>query len=238
MAFGLLTCRRGTAAASDRGGQIQVAALEGKWLTRMGRIAKKSNTAGTPLSQSVHARTLPIGAEPIAAGGVNFRVGAPEAPGCRRRARGRSGSARGMLARGRRRGLFLRNRPVGRPGDAIPLPARRPRRRALTRSRLAIPARRTRGSVRGRRPVGVPVDRSRLARRGVDRGAGDLRAARRHVHARGNLGGRGGTARRTWPTSGSRSWRSCPWRSSGGNFGWGYDGVNLFAPFHGYGISR
>ena len=30
-------------------------------------------------------------------------------------------------------------------------------------------------------------------------------------------------------------WRSCPSAEFHGRFGWGYDGVLLFAPFHGYG---
>ncbi len=38
-----------------------------------------------------------------------------------------------------------------------------------------------------------------------------------------------------WRTSASRHSRSCRWRSSPGRFGWGYDGVFLFAPFHEYG---
>ena len=80
----------------------------------------------------------------------------------------------------------------------------RGRARLRARPGLAVPARGSARAVAGGRPLGLPLGRPRLARAGVGRRAGDLRAARRHVHARGDLGGRRGAACRTWPTSGSR----------------------------------
>ena len=66
-------------------------------------------------------------------------------------------------------------------------------------------------------------------------GAGALRAARRHLHAGGDLGrGRRGSSPH-WPTLGITVLEVMPVAEFPGRFGWGYDGVDLFAPTRLYG---
>ena len=61
-----------------------------------------------------------------------------------------------------------------------------------------------------------------------------LRDAHRHLHARRHVG-RGDRRLPRLAMSASRRSRSCRWPNSRARFGWGYDGVQLFAPTRLYG---
>ena len=64
---------------------------------------------------------------------------------------------------------------------------------------------------------------------------GHLRDARRHVHAGGHVGAPRRPSSPSSPISASRSIEMMPVADFPGRFGWGYDGVNLFAPTRLYG---
>ena len=102
----------------------------------------------------------------------------------------------------------------------IPIPPRGSSRKAPTvLPRLSIPS--------------VFVERQALER--VEPGGpGALRAAPGHVHSRGNLGRRGQKLARL-AELGVTAVEVMPVAEFPGAFGWGYDGVDLFAPFHHYG---
>ncbi len=151
-------------------------------------------------------RRLPIGAEVLPSGGVHFRVWAPRQRTVEVVLQAGPGAGRAFrLARGRR--ILLRHGPRGRRGDPLCLPSRRPRRPCPARSRVAIPARGAARSIRGRRSLDRDLDGSRPARCTLDRGPGPLRAARRHVHARGHVGRGPRAAPAPGRTRASRCWR-------------------------------
>jgi len=77
------------------------------------------------------------------------------------------------------------------------------------------------------------MDGLKMARCGNERPR-HLRNARRHIYERRNVAGRGRTAGRTGTHRHHRR-RNDAIADFPGNFGWGYDGVDLFAPFHLYG---
>ena len=120
----------------------------------------------------------------------------------------------------------------GRGGQPLPLPPRR--RRGVPGPGLALPARRPARPVAGRRPGAVRLDRRGLARGGAAR-AGPLRDARRHLHAGGHLGGGRARSCRSWRDLGVTVLEVMPVAEFPGRFGWGYDGVDLFAPTRLYG---
>ena len=64
---------------------------------------------------------------------------------------------------------------------------------------------------------------------------GDLRAARRHVHRRGHLRCGDRASCRRLSELGVTLLEVMPVAEFPGRFNWGYDGVALFAPYHGYG---
>ncbi len=136
-------------------------------------------------------------------GSTRFRLWAPGANGrrsrcawrsCRRERRGAPGGAdaapRGRLARVRGAGVEA--------WGTLPLPpARRSRR---SRSGLALQSgRRARGERPDRSPCLCLAQQS-MARTALAR-VGDLRTARRHVHAAGHVRRRRASASRTWPLS-------------------------------------
>ena len=179
-------------------------------------------------------RRYPIGAEVVEAGGAHFRVWAP--------ARKRVEVAAGGRARGRpafwnwiaRRAATSPAAPRGaRAGTRYRYPPRR--RGPLSRPGLALPAgrparRRPRWSTRGAfRWTDAAWHGAGLA------GPGDLRDAHRHLHA----------ARAPWTPPrrqlpalaelGITVLEVMPVAEFPGRFGWGYDGVDLFAPTRLYG---
>ena len=101
------------------------------------------------------------------------------------------------------------------------------RRRAFSRTgRTARP----RSSIRGAFPGPTTTWQGVAPRR-----PGRLRDARRHVHARGHVGRRGARSCRSWRGLGITMIEVMPVAEFDGRFGWGYDGVDLFAPTHLYG---
>jgi hypothetical protein len=181
----------------------------------------------SPRSQ-LSSRQVPVGAEPDPDGGVHFRVWAPR----RRQVEvvfpaGRA--ARRLVAEGD--GYFALHVDDARPARCTRFawtttrrPTRIPPRASSPKARMAP----RKSSIRG-----VRVERRRLARCHAQ-GAGALRAARRHVHAGG-----------TWAAAAARLEHlrdvgvTCiemmPVAEFPGRFGWGYDGVDLFAPTRLYG---
>ena len=83
-------------------------------------------------------------------------------------------------------------------------------------------------------PGELRVDRRRVARRRPGR-PGALRAARRHVHARRGRGRRPPSSCRRSQDLGVTVVEMMPIADFPGSFGWGYDGVNLYAPTRLYG---
>ena len=134
---------------------------------------------------------------------------------------------------GRAGRLFQRLRARNRARRPLPLPSRR-RRDPLSRSRLPLPARGAARALGGRRSLRVPV---------VGRGL----ARRRRSPARSSTRCMSAPSRRdgTWRAAAERlPWlkdigitliEMMPVNEFPGDFGWGYDGVDLFAPTRLYG---
>ena len=158
-----------------------------------------------------------------------FRVWAPRAGAGRASSLGRPpvpDGARAGAAGGRPRGR-------GRPGHRLRLrldggPPRPDPRSAFQPDGVARP-------VRGGRPRARSRWRdARLAGRAAA-GVGPLRVPRRHLHApRAPSTGPSRTST-IWSSSASTRSSCCRSPSSPATAGWGYDGVDLFAPHHAYG---
>ena len=84
-------------------------------------------------------------------------------------------------------------------------------------------------------PARLPLDGRRLARRPSSHGQVLYETARRHLHARGHLGRGGREAAALSRTLGITVVEMMPVAEFPGRFGWGYDGVDLFAPTRLYG---
>ena len=150
----------------------------------LARAAAPSAHAGTPMKR---AHAMPFGAEVLPDGGVALpAVGAGARSRCvlELGARRRRGRACADAARRATAGTSS-TLPTRGAGDALPLPARRTACACPTRPRAATPTTCTAPSVVVD-PRAFDWQRRRLARPAVGRG-GDLRAARRHLHARGHV---------------------------------------------------
>ena len=178
-------------------------------------------------------RRLPVGAElqPVA---FTFASGHPITAASRSSSK-RAPAARPVSSpRPRARWLLLRHVPQAARRHALPLPPRR-RRDALSRPGLALPARRPARPLRGRRPARRSAGPTRDWRGRRLAGPGDLRDARRHVHAARAPGPPPRASCPRWPTLGITVIELMPVAEFPGRFGWGYDGVDLFAPTRLYG---
>ena len=178
------------------------------------------------------ARRLPVGAE-VASGGVHVRVWAPlrervevvfeeaseEWPVDFELTPEGDGYFSGLVP-GAGAGALYRLRLDG--GDAFPDPASR------------FQPQGPHGPSQVVDPADFRLDRRGLARRRPRR-PGRLRDAHRHLHPGRDVGGGGARAAASWRSSGSRSLEVMPVAEFPGRFGWGYDGVCLFAPYHLYG---
>ena len=121
--------------------------------------------------------------------------------------------------------------PVPATGERrLRLPPRR-RRRPAPRPAVAAAARRRARAVAHVRPDGVRVDRRRLDRPPARR-VGDLRAARRHVHARGHPRRRDRAGSTTSLDLGVDLVEVMPVNAFNGTHNWGYDGVAAGSPSH------
>jgi maltooligosyltrehalose trehalohydrolase len=180
------------------------------------------------------ARRLPIGAEPIAGGGVHFRVGAPKhravavvleagpgAPGEVTLTADGDGYFAGT-ATSAAPGTRYRFRLGGTDGDLLPDPA-------------------SRYQPEGPRGPSEVIDAS--AFRWTDQAWRGAESIEGHVLYELHIGTF--TPEGTWAAAeqqlpylaglGVTALEVMPLAEFAGNFGWGYDGVNLFAPYHVYG---
>ena len=168
-------------------------------------------------------------------GGARFRLWAPRRRGSmlelarggasRRRiadarARATAGTRLTLPGRARRR-RATRFRIAGRPRGARSGLALQPRRRARRRARWST---RARFDWRDDGWRGRPVARG-----------GDLRAARRHLHARGHVRRRGRARSTDLAALGVTAIELMPLADFPGRRNWGYDGVLPFAPDAAYG---
>ena len=172
-------------------------------------------------------RRLPVGAELAPEGGVHFRVWAP-----------RVGRVEVEIGNER---VPLEAEPRGYHSGRVPSIGAGARYAfrldggpRLPRSRLALPARGPARAVRGDRPDRLRLDGRRVAGRPA-RGPGHLRDAHRHLHAGRHLGRRQRASCRSWRGLGITVVEVMPVADFPGDFGWGYDGVDLFAPTRLYG---
>ena len=185
----------------------------------------------TALDDVTSARRMPIGAECVRDGGVSFRVWAPKRAGVEIVLEGGPGEGTRQACQPEPGGYFRATVPAARAGTIYRF--RLDGAGDVPRSGLALPARRAARPVAGRRSATLRLDRPRLARRRID-GAGHLRDARRHLHARRDLG-RGEAAAARAGRARHHDRRGDAGRRLPRRFGWGYDGVNLFAPTRLYG---
>ena len=102
-------------------------------------------------------------------------------------------------------------------------------RAARARPGLALPAGRRARPERGDRPRGLRLAATRLARPAVARG-GHLRAARRHLHARGHVPRAPSRSSTISSTLGITAIELMPVADFPGARNWGYDGVLPYAP--------
>ena len=183
------------------------------------------------MANSKSERRLPVGAEVLPSGGVHFRVWAPRTAAVAVVFEG--GPDAVAAARPEERRLLLRPAAAARAGHALPLPARR-RADALPRPGLALPARGPARPVAGGRPAALspgPIAPGAAP-------ASRARSSTRCTSARSPPKGPGRRPRancRSWPTLGVTVLEVMPVADFPGRFGWGYDGVDLFAPTRLYG---
>ena len=172
---------------------------------------------------SAFRRRLPIGAEPIDSATVHVRVWAPRVSRVQVVTRVRPTHA----ARSRGRRLLQRRVRARRPAIGTASGWTTTRRCIRIRRRDFSPKDRTvRPKIIDPRPF--PLDRPRVARIAARR-PDHLRDARRHVHAEGTWA----AAARELPELariGVTMIEVMPVAEFEGRFGWGYDGVDLFAP--------
>ena len=175
------------------------------------RRARRAARGSVPLGE-------PLGATVAADGTRVSRLGPARARGrgAKRRERRRARGGRARRLRGHRAALAPADDYVVRAstGAAVPDPCSRcqPRgpARALARARPG------RAPSVHRRPWPHPA-----------RGARHLRAARRHVHARGHVRRRHRAPRASWPSWAITAIEIMPVAEFPGDRGWGYDGVYI-----------
>ena len=189
------------------------------------QVALFAEVLPTYQKQKKPVRRLPVGSEPQLGGGVDFRVWAPQ---CREVAvefEGASAEAASMQPEPD--GYFSLMVPTAGAGmryrfrlDRGETSLADPASPISPTDHTALPRSLTLTPFVGRMSDGAACPASTFSTH--------VRTARRHFHR----GGRGRLRPASWhrsPVLASRASKSCRLRKFAGRFGWGYDGVNLFA---------
>ena len=195
--------------------------------------AKSEGRSGPGRGATNGTRRLPVGAEVIPSGGVTSGSGRRSRRRWRSCCKPARAPARAVRLADEGQRLLHWPGARGRRRDPVRLPARRATARSCPiRPRDTSPRGRTgrrRWSIR--RPCAGPTRLARRRRRSRARCSTSCTSARSRPKGPGPP-----------PASSSRTWRPRRHGARGHAgrrvprpFGWGYDGVDLFAPFHGYG---